>query len=392
MTKGNKANNLKAMKRTTYSLSWYCRQSKASKKTGLAPIELSLVINGTRVFINLPRKEYPNEFKKAISAKRTNPIKEYLEEVRNQFNNIQTDMLKNGITLTADTLKEYYHNGGIKTYTIKDLFDEYYKLLEKRVDVNLSYSAYRKYKDARNCFYKYVDPEKELTSITPSTIENFKAEIDKSYKPSSVNGIMTKIKTVFMYGKDNGKININPFSTVKYSKIDNGIEYLDEEEIGRLKSKPIENDRLAKVRDIAVFMLSSGLSYADTAQLEKDDIKFTDDGTCYIYKKRQKTGTEFTSVVLSDGVDVLRKYNLILPVITNQKMNNYLKELQTLCDIHKTLHCHLFRKTYGTLLLNKGVRLETVSKCLGHKNTKITQQAYTKLLSQTVIDEVKAVI
>ena len=300
------------MKRTTYSLSYYCRQSKASKKTGLAPIELSLVINGDRVFINLPRKEYPNTFKKAISSKRTNPIREYLDEVRNQFNSIQTDMLKNGITLTADTLKEYYHNGGIKTYTIKDLFDEYYQLLEKRVDVNLSYSAYRKYKDARNCFYKYVDPEKELTTITPSTIENFKAEIDKTYKPSSVNGIMTKIKTVFMYGKDNGKININPFSTVKYSKIDNGIEYLDDNEISLLKSKPIENDRLAKVRDIAVFMLSSGLSYADTTQLDKDDIKFTDDGTCYIYKKRQKTGTEFTSVVLSDGVEVLRKYNLIL--------------------------------------------------------------------------------
>ena len=79
-------------------------------------------------------------------------------------------------------------------------------------------------------------------------------------------------------------------------------------------------------------------------------------------------------------------------VITNQKMNNYLKELQTLCDIHKTLHCHLFRKTYGTLLLNKGIRLETVSKCLGHANTKITQQAYAKLLSQTVIDEVKKII
>lgn len=380
------------MKRLTYNLSFYCRSSKASKKNGLAPIELSLIINGERVFINLPRKEYPATFKKAVSSKRTNPIKEYLEEVRNKFNDVQLDMMHNNIPLSADSLKEYYRTGGVKTYKVKDLFDEYYKLLEKRVDVNLSYSAYRKYKDARNCFYKHVSPDTELSAITPSIIENFKADIDKEYKPSSVNGIMTKIKTVFMYGKDNGKLTINPFSTVKYSKIDNGIEYLDEDEIGRLKSKPIENNRLAKVRDIAVFMLSSGLSYADTAQLEKDDIKFTDDGTCYIYKKRQKTGTEFTSVVLSDGVEVLRKYNLILPVITNQKMNNYLKELQTLCDIHKTLHCHLFRKTYGTLLLNKGIRLETVSKCLGHANTKITQQAYAKLLSQTVIDEVKKII
>lgn len=75
--------------------------------------------------------------------------------------------------------------------------------------------------------------------------------------------------------------------------------------------------------------------------------------------------------------------------MTNQKLNAYLKEIQTITGIRKTLHTHLFRKTYGTRLLNRGVRLETVSKCLGHSSTQITQQVYAKLLQETIISEVK---
>lgn len=375
--------------RTTYNISFYCRRCKTDRK-GLAPIEISIIINSKRVFIQLQRKEYPDTFKKSLEAKRNNPIKEYLEEVRNQFNQIQLDMMRNNVPLTSDSLKEYFRTGGVKTYTIQDLFNEYFELLKKRVGINLTYPAFKKYEDAQRCFFKYVQPNKELITVTPSIIENFKADIDKIYKPSTVNGIMTKIKTVFMYGKDNGKLNINPFSTVKYSKIDNGIEYLTEEEIKALKTKEIPNNSLSKVRDVAVFMLSSGLSYTDTAHLTKEDFQFEGD-TCYINKKRQKTGTLYTSVILPDGVEVLKKYNFELPIITNQRTNSYLKEIQVLCNIKKNLHCHLFRKTYATQMLNRGVRIETVSKLLGHSNTRVTQSTYAKLLNNTVIEEVKKI-
>lgn len=104
-----------------------------------------------------------------------------------------------------------------------------------------------------------------------------------------------------------------------------------------------------------------------------------------------KTGVEYTAVVFPEGVKILHKYNNQLPRITNQRYNGYLKEIQTITGIDKTLHTHLFRKTYGTRLLNRGVRLETVSKCLGHSSTQITQMAYSKLLKSTIIKEVKQV-
>ena len=377
--------------RTTSSLQYYCRPSKATKN-GLAPIEASLIINQQRVFINLPRKEYPQEFKRLTEQKRNNPLKDYLFEVRNKFNEIQTEMMRNGIPLTAETLKEYFKTGGVKPYTLEDLWNDYLSIQSKRVGTTISEMAHKKYISARNTLYEYIPKTTETKQITPAMMQNVLASVQSKYKESTTSGIMTKIKTVIKFGMDNGKLNINPFRGIKYGKGTPTIDYLTEQEIALLVGKELEIDRLDKVRDLAVFQISTGLSYADTQKLRPEDIRYTEDGTCYIYKQRQKTGVYYTAVVFPEGVAILNKYNNRLPSISNQKGNAYLKEIQTLCGISKTLHFHLFRKTYGTRLLNRGVRLETVSKCLGHSSTQITQTSYAKLLKETIIDEVKSII
>ena len=86
--------------------------------------------------------------------------------------------------------------------------------------------------------------------------------------------------------------------------------------------------------------------------------------------------------------DIILKYDYELPIISNQKMNAYLKEIADVCGISKNLHSHLARKTYATLLLNRGVAIEAVSKTLGHSNIRITQECYAHLLNKTIIDEV----
>ena len=380
----------KSMIISSYNVNFYCRSSKATKK-GLSPVEISIIINGKRVFIQLPRKEYPEAFKKAVESRKNNEIKEYLDEVRNQFNHIQLDLMRNNIPLTSDTLKEYFKSGGFKPYTVGDLWEDYLSIQQKRVGINLSKMAYDKYVSARNTFYSFVPQETDLRTLTPSVIQNILVSLQQKYKEGTVCSIMTKIKTVFFFAKDNGKININLFQSIKYGRGKKDIVYLTDEEILVLRKKKIEIDRLDKVRDIAVFQLSSGLAYIDVMELTKEDIKFQEDGTCYIYKKRHKTKNEFTAVVFPEGVEILKKYNFQLPKISNQKGNAYLKEIQTICGLHTNLTFHLFRRTYATRLINSGVRLEVVSKCLGHASTAITQQAYSKLLNKTVINEVKKI-
>ncbi len=376
--------------RTTSSLQFYCRKCKATKN-GLSPIEASIIINSKRVFINLPRKESPEDFKRLTTSKKGNDLKDYLYEVRAKFNEVQTDMMRNNIPLTAATLKEYFKSGGVRPYTLEDVWTDYLQIQEKRIGSTITPMSYKKYISARNTMYEYVSKDTELTAITPATIQSILASLQSKYKEGTVCSIMTKIKTVIMFGKDNGKIQINPFQNIKYSRGKQDIEYLTEEEIHRLVNKHFDIERLERVRDLAVFQIASGMAYIDTQRLKPEDIHYDEDGNCYIYKERQKTGVKYTAVVFPEGVEILKKYDYKLPSISNQKGNSYLKEIQTICGISKTLHFHLFRKTYGTRLLNRGVRLETVSKCLGHSSTQITQMAYSKLLKETIIKEVTSV-
>ena len=379
------------MSRLTYFLSFYCRSSKASKN-GLAPIELSLIINGKRCFIQLPRKEYPSVFKKSIQSKRTNPVKEYIEEVRNQFNSIQLDMMRNNIPLSADSLKSYYKTGGIKKFTIEDALNEYLELLQKRIDVDLEICSYHKYVAAINCFKKFTDTTQELSALTPALIKSFLIDCNSKYQPSTVSGIMTKIKTIVMYQKDCGRIQINPFANIKYSKGTKEIEYLTEEEIDKLYNLEIENKSLSDVRDAFILQASTGLAYIDVYNLKKEDIQIDEAGTHYIVKNRCKTNTQYVTVVLDKGVEVLKKHNYQLHIISNQKYNYYLKNIQGLAGISTKLTTHLARRSFATHLLNSGVRLETVAKTLGHKSTAISSKYYCQVQAKEVVKEVKAVI
>ena len=167
------------------------------------------------------------------------------------------------------------------------------------------------------------------------------------------------------------------------------IEYLTEEELSRINDLKIDNKSLEDVRDAFILQSATGLAYIDLLNLRKEDIKVTEDGTHYITKQRHKTETEYTTVVLPMGVEVLKKHNYNLRVITNQKYNLFLKTIQALANIDKTMTTHLARKTFCCLLLNKGVSINTVAKCAGHADIKITRSYYATLQEATVIKEVK---
>jgi len=376
------------MSRTTFSVAFFCRESKKNKQ-GVSPIELSVCLNGDRKFINLPRKERPGDFNR---KRRSSDIEDYLSLMRSRVNSIMTEMLANGEPITTEAIREYVRCGGYKSYTVGDLFKDYLRLLSKRVDVDLTLGVYRKYELVRNMFFGYVKPEAECTSITPAIIKQVQVDLYAKYDASTAAGYLTKLKTFIRFGLDNGKLKINPFQGVKINKGKKDIIYLTESELEALNALEIDNESLANIRDAFVLQACTGLAYIDIYNLKREDIKMTEEGTHYISKNRHKTSTQFTTVILPMGVEVLKRHDYQLHIISNQKYNVMLKTLQTLCGLKTTLTTHVARRTYATMLLNRGVRLETVSKCMGHKTTKITQAAYAQVLNKTVIDEVKAKI
>ena len=376
------------MTRLTSSIAFYCRNCKKDKK-GLAPIEASIIISGQRTFINLPRKERPEEFKQQTTTRKQTDIKHYLEEVRTLFNRYQTELLQNNLPITAQTLKEAFRNGGVASYTIERLFNDFLTQQQRRIDHNLTYGAYQKYEYVRNLFYKHIDKNKEVGAITPSVIDSFYISLQQHYNTATSASHMTRLKTIITYGMDDGKIKINPFKNVKVKHSHKKIEYLTEEELNRIYNLDIDNKSLSDIRDAFLFQASTGLAYVDLLNLKKEDIKITEDGTHYITKNRHKTDSEYTTVVLPMGVEMLKRHNYKIRVITNQKYNLFLKTIQLLANIqNKTLTTHIARKTFCCLLLNKGVSINTVAKCAGHNDIKITRSFYATLQENTIIKEI----
>ena len=375
------------MTRNTSNVSFYCRESKKNKD-GLSPIEMCIVINRKRCYVQLPRKEDPAVFKREINFKKDNDLKEYLRSVRVRLNEIETAFLRDGQALTAEALKEYYKTGGYIVYTVGNLFDDYMHILEKRIGIDLTQKTYRKYEIARDKFYKILPPDKPVSSINQAVILDYQASMNRYYDYVTTNGYCQKVKTIVQFGIDNGRIKVNPFCGIRLRRGEKNVQFLTEEEVEKIRTTDFQNESLNRVRDLFVFQAASGLSYTDMAKIVRSDFQKGPDGQYYIHDKRNKTGVYYTSVILADGVDILKKYDFQLPMISNQKVNAYLKTIRDICGIDKPIFSHVARHTYATRCLNRGIRLEVVAKLLGHSTTRITQH-YAKLLESNIISEVQ---
>lgn len=375
------------MTRSTANVSFYCRESKANRD-GLAPIELCLNLNNRRCYIQLPRKEYPDRFKAQTNGKKRTDLKDYLNGVRVRLNEITTTFLMEGEPLTADALREYFKNGGYLVYTIENLFDDYLRILSKRVGKDLTARTYRKYEIARDKFYQTIFPKEPVSAITKAVIMDYQATMNTYLDYVTTNGYCQRVKTVVQFGIDNGKIKTNPFNGIHLRKGEKNVQFLTEEEVDKIRTTDFHNESLNRVRDLFIFQAASGLSYTDMAKLVPSDFQITADGKYFIHDQRNKTGVFYTAVILEQGVEILKKYNFKLPMLGNHKMNVYLKAIRDLCGIEKPIFSHVARHTYATRCLNRGIRLEVVAKLLGHSTTRITQH-YAKLLQDNIIGEVK---
>jgi integrase len=152
-------------------------------------------------------------------------------------------------------------------------------------------------------------------------------------------------------------------------------------------------DRLNVVRDVFVFQCYTGLAYIDAYQLKRTDIKDGIDGNSWIMSERQKTGSPTNVPLLPQALKIIEKYKehpicmqrgTVLPVSSNQKMNEYLKEIAILCGFPFTLNTHMARRTFGsTVTLNNNVPINVVKEMLGHASVKQTE-AYAITEQKTI--------
>jgi len=165
----------------------------------------------------------------------------------------------------------------------------------------------------------------------------------------------------------------NPYESFKVVRNETNRDFLTLLEVRQIQGKKISVYRLELVRDIFVFACYTGLSYSDIAKLNSNHVQIGNDGNDWIIIDRTKTESRCRIPILPVAKEILKKYennpvaqttNRLLPILSNQKMNTYLKEIEDICSIIKNLRCmwpgihSLHQSRYQT-----GFQLKQYQKC-----------------------------
>ena len=377
----------------TFSLRFMVASSKKGKD-GLAPLMLNVIVNSSRVCIQLKKRLKPSEFDNNTQLSTIGDVNNYINVVRSRIMEIQTDLFAQKITITAQKIKDVFN--GIQTnkqWGLIELYEQHNSDLKKMIGVTIGKNTHDKHQFLINYLKNYMkNIDRPIEDLNTSFINGFYAYLrhDIKQQHNTAIGYMKKLRMIFNMALNDNLIIKSPFAGIKYSLETVTPTFLTEEEISKIWKKKIDIKRLDQVRDIFVFCCMTGLAYIDCFNLTQDQIFKDEQGVMYIKRKRQKTKVMATIPLNNISLSILEKYNFKLPVLTNQKMNSYLKEIQDICGLKKNLTCHVSRHSAAVLLLNHGVNLNTVSKVLGHSNVTMTQH-YAKLLDKTIINEIKGI-
>lgn len=372
--------------RTTFSITFMCRPAKISKKTGRAPVEMSIIISGQRCILTLPRKEDPKEFKKAMESRRKSEIKSYCEETYTSVQSKIFQMQTRHIPLSIENLKKFIQSGFCDTYTLGMLWKDWESIISSRVSSgDLTKDVYKKYTWAWQYFLSNsgASEEMEATGITSAEILRFTTWLTGKYQNQTVIGIYRKIQTIFKFAFDSGHIPSNPCALVKIKKQKKEAIYLTEKELEAIQFHDYRNDSLNHYRDLFIFQAHTCLSYSDLRDLSWDDVMESKFGP-YIKKPRKKTGVIYTVLIDTVALDIWKKYGYDLKVPSPQKYNTYLKHISELAGIKKKITTHTARHSGAVRLINNDTPLAIVSKILGHTTEEQTKE-YARLLDVSVL-------
>ncbi|MEM9897154.1 MAG: site-specific integrase [Bacteroidota bacterium] len=276
-------------------------------------------------------------------------------------------------------------------------------MVKKQIGKDFALGTYKRFETTLKHIQEFIQYQYRLDDVFLSEIRfQFVTDLEfylKTVKECNHNSTLKYIRNfrkIINLAVKNEWMDRDPFMKYQVKLKETKRGFLDKDELSNLANKELSVERLDQVRDVFVFCCYTGLSYSDVEKLTTRDISKGIDGEYWIFTERKKTGTDSNIPLLPKALEIIEKYaenpsvinsGQILPMISNQKMNAYLKELATLCGIDKHLTFHMARHTFATTVtLTNGVSIETVSSMLGHKNIRTTQ-IYAKVVQSKVSDD-----
>ena len=392
----------------TFSLLFYIRTTK-TKSNGTAPIYVRITINGKRAEFSAKRTIEPTKWNNAKGrAKGSNEqikaLNKYLDTIQAKVYDKQQELMQKNKSITAVSLKNAYLDITYDKKTLLGVFKTHNQKINQLIGNGFTKATVEKYELSYKHLKEFIKlnykaDDLHLNEVLFGFITDFEHYLlsVKNIGRNTANKYLSHLIKMINIALDNEWIDKNPFRKFKMKNKEVVKEFLTETELGILLQKEIKFKRLEQVRDIFAFCCLTGLAFVDVEKLTPDDLHIGIDGKLWIHIRRQKTNTASHIPLLPHALTIIEKYKnhplvitkgSVLPLLSNQKMNAFLKEIADLCGITKNLTMHTARHTFETYMLTKGVPIETVAKLLGHKDLKTTQ-IYAKIIDSKVADDMK---
>lgn len=386
----------------TFGVTFYLKKQKTTQ-SGEAPIYARITVNAKRLEISVKRSIKENSWNPVKgtakgSKEEISKLNQYLDQFKSGIVESYQQLAMQKKLITAELLKNTFLGKDQQDFTICKLI-EYHNREEAK---NLEWGTMKNYMTTQKYIMIFLKHNQKTSDKFLSEL-NYKFITDLEYflrqvkdkKGNSAmanNGVMKHLERFCKMVNLAVKLEWlekNPFHAyqLKFDKVER--EYLTKHELGNLEAKTFDIQRLQAVKDLFIFSCYTGLAYIEVFNLMPSNIVEISEGEFWIKTKRQKTNTPVTVPLLPKAMAIIEKYRgnpqsvadgKVLPVISNQKLNSYLKEIADICGITKPLTFHIARHTFATTVtLTNGVPIESISKMLGH--TKLsTTQIYAKVV------------
>lgn len=320
-----------------------------------------------------------------------------LQEIYSELIRIEKQLYDEGCTISIEEIYARYRNKSTE-HTLFEIYKERLRKMEALVGKEYTPATLKKFKEVYAHVQEYVAerfgvkdiPLKQLGYTFIKQYEEFLLE--RGLKPITINKIIQRLRQMITYALRCNYIQRDPFVDYKPLKERKQLVFLTQDELDKLEGYHFSQERLEQVKNIYLFSVYTGLAYNEAVNLRHDHISRGFDGRNWITLTRQKTDREFSVPLLPQAeklIGILAESRVndgyVLPRISNQKINSYLKEIAEIVGIHKKLTHHTARKTFAsTVLLYHDVPIEVVSMLLGHSDIAVTQKSYAQVVNRNI--------
>ncbi|WP_412987657.1 site-specific integrase [Pontimicrobium sp. IMCC45349] len=380
---------------------FYPFKSRLNSKS-LCPLKCRITIDKNRkefstgIFIN--PDEWDNENQEHLNnVSINNEIEILTSELKSKHLRLK---ISTECVSVFDLYNEYKGKAKKEEKGTSEFYQEYLKSYKKLVGKEIKQATWNKFYYVGNHLkkfikWKYKVSDYPLNKLSLKFLDDFDfyLKTKEDHKQITINKILQRFRKVVKMAVAEKYIVSNPFILYKAKSVKHKVVYLTPEELKVFEERDFGNRTLDTIKDCFIFCCYTGLAYLEMKSLKYEHLRTGFDGQTWIFMDREKTSKPLSIPVLKQAQSIIDKYktndsDFVLPQMSNQKFNQYLKDIAGKLEINKRLTHHVARKTFATtVLLYNDVPMEIVSELLGHSSITITEAHYGKIVQKKVSDE-----